>query len=85
MDKSSFYGVKNRASTNLKKVKLHLYILLPEKDLHIKQVYLYGEIKLLQQRFYVLVKTWAADLYLIYKLEPKARVCISDKDRMRMC
>jgi hypothetical protein len=33
---------------------------------------------------YVLVKTWAADLYLIYKLEPKARVCISDKDRMRM-
>jgi hypothetical protein len=34
--------------------------------------------------YYVLVKTWAADLYLIYKLEPKARVCISDKDRMRM-
>jgi hypothetical protein len=32
---------------------------------------------------YVLVKTWATDLYLIYKLEPKARVCISDKDRMR--
>jgi hypothetical protein len=29
-------------------------------------------------------KTWAADLYLIYKLEPKARVCISDTDRMRM-
>jgi hypothetical protein len=33
---------------------------------------------------YVLDKTWAADLYLIYKLEPKARVCISDTDRMRM-
>jgi hypothetical protein len=32
----------------------------------------------------VLDKTWAADLYLIYKLEPKARVCISDTDRMRM-
>jgi hypothetical protein len=29
-------------------------------------------------------KTWAADLYLIYKLEPKATVCISDTDRMRM-
>jgi hypothetical protein len=29
-------------------------------------------------------KTRAADLYLIYKLEPKARVCISDTDRMRM-
>ena len=29
-------------------------------------------------------KTWAADLYPIYKLEPKASVCISDKDRMRM-
>jgi hypothetical protein len=29
-------------------------------------------------------KTWAADLYLIHKLEPKARVCISDTDRMRM-
>jgi hypothetical protein len=33
---------------------------------------------------YVLDKAWAADLYLIYKLEPKARVCISDTDRMRM-
>jgi hypothetical protein len=33
---------------------------------------------------YVLDKIWAADLYLIYKLEPKARVCISDTDRMRM-
>jgi hypothetical protein len=29
-------------------------------------------------------QTWAADLYLIYKLEPKARVCISDTDRMRI-
>ena len=29
-------------------------------------------------------KTWAADVYLIYKLEPKTSVCISDKDRMRM-
>jgi hypothetical protein len=65
MDKSSFYGVKNRASTNLKKVKLHLYILLPEKDLHIKQVYLYGEIKLLQQRFYVLFKTRVGVFYQI--------------------
>ena len=34
--------------------------------------------------FYVIDKTWAADLYLIYKLEPKANVCISDKDRMRV-
>ena len=33
---------------------------------------------------YVIDKTWAADLYLIYKLEPKASVCISDKGRMRM-
>jgi hypothetical protein len=33
---------------------------------------------------YVIDKAWAADLYLIYKLEPKARVCISDKGRMRM-
>jgi hypothetical protein len=32
----------------------------------------------------VLDKTWAADLYVIYKLEPKARVYISDTDRMRM-
>ena len=32
----------------------------------------------------VIDKTWAADLYLIYKLEPKASVCISDKDRMRI-
>jgi hypothetical protein len=32
----------------------------------------------------VVVKTWAADLYLIYKLEPKARVCVSDKDRKRI-
>ena len=29
-------------------------------------------------------KAWAADLYRIYKLEPKSSVCISDKDRMRM-
>jgi hypothetical protein len=28
--------------------------------------------------WFVLVITWAADLYLIYKLQPKARVCISD-------
>ena len=33
---------------------------------------------------YVLVKTQAADIYLINQLEPKPRVCISDKDRMRM-
>jgi hypothetical protein len=31
MDKSSFYGVKNRASTNLKKVNLHLYISLRKR------------------------------------------------------
>jgi hypothetical protein len=31
MDKSSFYRVKNRASTNLKKVKLHLYISLRKR------------------------------------------------------
>jgi hypothetical protein len=41
-------------------------------------------IKIKDYAIQVLVKTWAADLYLIYKLEPKARVCISDKDRMRM-
>ena len=29
-------------------------------------------------------KIWAADLYLIYKFQQKAIVCISDKDRMRM-
>jgi hypothetical protein len=34
--------------------------------------------------FYVLDKTWAANLYVIFKLEPKARVRLSDTDRMRM-
>jgi hypothetical protein len=43
-----------------------------------KGLYVIGEL------VYVLDKTWAADLYLIYKLEPKARVCISDTDRMRI-
>ena len=35
-------------------------------------------------KFYVIDKILAADLYLIYKFEPKASVCISDKDRMRI-
>jgi hypothetical protein len=30
------------------------------------------------------VKTFASDLYMIYKLSPSARVCISDKDRLLM-
>ena len=29
-------------------------------------------------------KTFASDLYLIYKLSPSARVCMSDKDRLLM-
>jgi hypothetical protein len=29
-------------------------------------------------------KTFASDLYLIYKLSPSARVCISDADRLLM-
>ena len=32
----------------------------------------------------IIDKTWAADLYLKYKLEPKASICLSDKDQMRM-
>ena len=35
-------------------------------------------------KFYVIDKILAADLYLIYKFEPKASVCISDKDRVRI-
>ena len=31
--------------------------------------------------FFKYDKTFASDLYLIYKLEPKARVCISDIHR----
>jgi hypothetical protein len=31
MEKCNFYGVKNRASTNLKKVNLHLYISLRKR------------------------------------------------------
>jgi hypothetical protein len=34
--------------------------------------------------FFKYDKTFASDLYLIYKLEPKARVCISDTDRLLM-
>ena len=34
--------------------------------------------------FYVIDKILAADLYLIYKFEPKASVWISDKDRVRI-
>ena len=34
--------------------------------------------------FFKYDKTFASDRYLIYKLEPKARVRISDTDRMRM-
>jgi hypothetical protein len=41
------------------------------------------QVKIIGKRL-VLVKTRAADLNLIYKLEPKERVCISDKDRMRI-
>jgi hypothetical protein len=52
----------------------HMFVLIPVYDVKTKKL----------QIFYVLDKTWAADLYLIYKLEPKARVCISDTDRMRM-
>ena len=40
--------------------------------------------EILMSILHVTDKTWAPDLYLIYKLEPKASVCISDKDRMRM-
>ena len=29
-------------------------------------------------------KTFASDLYLIHKLSPSARVCISDKDQLLM-
>ena len=29
-------------------------------------------------------KTFASDLYLIYKRSPSARVCISDKDQLLM-
>ena len=29
-------------------------------------------------------KTFASDLYLIYKHSPSARVCISDKDQLLM-
>ena len=29
-------------------------------------------------------KTFASDIYLIYKRSPSARVCISDKDRLLM-
>ena len=29
-------------------------------------------------------KTFASDLYLIYKCSPSARVCISDKDQLLM-
>jgi hypothetical protein len=50
MDKSSFYGVKNRASTNLK-VNLHLYISLRKIYTYKTGVFVYGEIKL-QQSFY---------------------------------
>jgi hypothetical protein len=32
--------------------------------------------------FFKYDKTFASDLYLIYKLLPSARVCISDTDRL---
>ena len=34
--------------------------------------------------FFKYDKTFASDLYLIYKLLPSARVCISDTDRLLM-
>jgi hypothetical protein len=34
--------------------------------------------------FFKYDKTFASDLYLIYKLSPSARVCISDTDRQLM-
>ena len=34
--------------------------------------------------FHKLDKTFASDLYLIYKRSPSARVCISDKDQLLM-
>ena len=34
--------------------------------------------------FFKYDKTFASDLYLIYKLSPSARVCISDTDRLLM-
>jgi hypothetical protein len=38
MDKILFYGVKNKASTNLKKVNLHLHILKTESDTPTKKI-----------------------------------------------
>jgi hypothetical protein len=34
--------------------------------------------------FFKYDKTFSSDLYLIYKLSPSARVCISDTDRLLM-
>ena len=34
--------------------------------------------------FFKYDKTFASDLYLIYKLSPSARVCVSDTDRLLM-
>ena len=43
-----------------------------------------SQMNLLDGSFFKYDKTFASDLYLIYKLSPSARVCISDTDRLLM-
>jgi hypothetical protein len=80
-------GKDNTSQSNLVQIKsLHiLYQRVFASAQHTFLAYVvYTSLISINVQRYVLDKTWAADLYLIYKLEPKARVCISDTDRMRM-
>jgi hypothetical protein len=70
----SCYNSGNYSSTFARRAQLRPRPFCPFHWTHVIIVYIIHS-------SYVLDKTWAADLYLIYKLEPKARVCISDTDR----